>query len=129
MCFIQLLFLFVFCNKQERKQRAELFEGLRSEMVRLRHIHEAEVKALQAELDEHLTALQHRHREKVRRMFCLAGCCDLAAWGWPGCQHTSVHLPPSIAEGDTSGRSCFPIFVVPPGGRALPGERGTCAIL
>lgn len=67
-CFAQPLFLFIFCNKQERKQRAELLEGLRSEMARLRQLHEVEVKALQAELDERLTLLQNRHREKVRRL-------------------------------------------------------------
>ncbi|XP_075579496.1 centrosomal protein of 164 kDa [Pelecanus crispus] len=55
-------------EEEERKQRAELFEGLRSEMVRLRQLHEAEVKALQAELGERLTALQHRHREKERKL-------------------------------------------------------------
>ncbi|XP_010294399.1 PREDICTED: centrosomal protein of 164 kDa, partial [Phaethon lepturus] len=55
-------------EEEERKQRAELFEGLRSEMVRLRQLHEAEVKALQAELDERLTALRHRHREKERKL-------------------------------------------------------------
>ncbi|NXU29125.1 CE164 protein, partial [Thalassarche chlororhynchos] len=55
-------------EEEERKQRAELFEGLRSEMARLRQLHEAEVKALQAELDERLTALQHRHREKERKL-------------------------------------------------------------
>ncbi|NXK44754.1 CE164 protein, partial [Chauna torquata] len=55
-------------EEEERKQRAELFEGLRSEMARLRQRHEVEVKALQAELDERLTALQHRHREKERKL-------------------------------------------------------------
>ncbi|NXS66480.1 CE164 protein, partial [Pandion haliaetus] len=55
-------------EEEERKQRAELFEGLRSEMVRLRQLQEAEVKALQAELDERLAALQHRHREKERQL-------------------------------------------------------------
>lgn len=80
LCFTQPLFLFVFCNKQERKQRAELFEGLRSEMARLRQLHEVEVKALQAELDERLTLLQNRHREKVRRLPSILwlGCFGLA---------------------------------------------------
>ncbi|NWH27403.1 CE164 protein, partial [Grus americana] len=55
-------------EEEERKQRAELFEGLRSEMARLRQLHEAEVKALQAELDERLAALQHRQREKERKL-------------------------------------------------------------
>ncbi|XP_076214471.1 centrosomal protein of 164 kDa isoform X3 [Aptenodytes patagonicus] len=55
-------------EEEERKQRAELFEGLQSEMVRLRQLHEAEVKALQAELDERLAALQRRHREKERKL-------------------------------------------------------------
>ncbi|NXW55646.1 CE164 protein, partial [Eurystomus gularis] len=55
-------------EEEERKQRAELFEGLRTEMARLRQLHEAEVKALQAELDERLTTLQHRHREKERKL-------------------------------------------------------------
>ncbi|NXN69619.1 CE164 protein, partial [Himantopus himantopus] len=55
-------------EEEERKQRAELFDGLRSEMVRLRQLHEAEVKALQAELDERLTALRHRHRERERKV-------------------------------------------------------------
>lgn len=104
----QPLSLFVFCNKQERKQRAELFDGLRSEMARLRQLHEAEVKALQAELDERLSALRHRHRERVRRALCLAGRCDLAAWGWPGYCDTLVCLPPSSAQRDT--RSLFPSF-------------------
>lgn len=57
-----------YSNTQERKQRAELLEGLRSEMARLRQLHEVEVKGLQAELDERLTLLQNRHREKVRRL-------------------------------------------------------------
>lgn len=113
LCFAQMLFLSVFCNKQERKRRAELVEGLRSEMVRLRQLHEAEVKALQAELDERLAALQHRHREKVRRTLCLAGRCDLAAWGWPGYGDASVRLPPSAAQGAPSGRSRFPSFPCP----------------
>ncbi|KFV78846.1 Centrosomal protein of 164 kDa, partial [Struthio camelus australis] len=55
-------------EEEGRKQRAELSEGLRSEVIRLRHLHEAEVKALQAELDERLTELQHRHREKERKL-------------------------------------------------------------
>ncbi|XP_019326076.1 PREDICTED: centrosomal protein of 164 kDa [Aptenodytes forsteri] len=55
-------------EEEERKQRAELFEGLQSEMVRLRQLHEAEAKALQAELDERLAALQRRHREKERKL-------------------------------------------------------------
>ncbi|XP_053942788.1 centrosomal protein of 164 kDa isoform X7 [Cuculus canorus] len=55
-------------EEEERKQRAELLEGLQSETARLRQLHEAEVKALQAELDEQLTALQHRHKEKERRV-------------------------------------------------------------
>nr|XP_013042649.2 centrosomal protein of 164 kDa isoform X3 [Anser cygnoides] len=55
-------------EEEERKQRAELFEGLRSEMARLRQLHEVEVKALQAELDERLTLLQNRHREKERKL-------------------------------------------------------------
>ncbi|KGL87731.1 Centrosomal protein of 164 kDa, partial [Charadrius vociferus] len=55
-------------EEEERKQRAELFDGLRSEMVRLRQLHEAEVKALQAELDERLSALRHRHRERERKL-------------------------------------------------------------
>ncbi|XP_035411821.2 centrosomal protein of 164 kDa isoform X7 [Cygnus atratus] len=55
-------------EEEERKQRAELFEGLRSEMARLRQLHEVEVKALQAELDERLTLLQSRHREKERKL-------------------------------------------------------------
>ncbi|NXG39025.1 CE164 protein, partial [Dromaius novaehollandiae] len=55
-------------EEEERKQRAELSEGLRSEVVRLRHLHEVEVKALQAELDERLAELQHRHREKERKL-------------------------------------------------------------
>lgn len=110
LCLTRPLFSFVFCNKQERKQRAELFEGLQSEMVRLRQLHEAEAKALQAELDERLAALQRRHREKVRRALCRAVCCDLAAWGRPGDGDTSVCLPPSTAQGDARGRSRFPSF-------------------
>ncbi|KAM6312676.1 uncharacterized protein O3Q21_010514 [Podargus strigoides] len=51
--------------KQERKQRAELLEGLRGEMARLRQLHEAEAKALQAGLDGQLAVLQQRHREEV----------------------------------------------------------------
>ncbi|KFV10514.1 Centrosomal protein of 164 kDa, partial [Pterocles gutturalis] len=55
-------------EEEERKQRAELLEGLRSEMLRLRQLHEAEVKALQAELGEQLTDLQRKHREKERKL-------------------------------------------------------------
>ncbi|XP_075298488.1 centrosomal protein of 164 kDa isoform X6 [Opisthocomus hoazin] len=55
-------------EEEERKQRAELLEGLRSQTVRLRQLHEAEGRALQAELDERLAALQHRHREKEREL-------------------------------------------------------------
>jgi len=85
LCLARALFSFVLCDKQERKQRAELLEGLRSQTVRLRQLHEAEGRALQAELDERLAALQHRHREKVRRPLCLAAGRGLAARGWPGC--------------------------------------------
>ncbi|KAM6308012.1 centrosomal protein of 164 kDa-like [Podargus strigoides] len=55
-------------GKQERKQRAELLEGLRGEMARLRQLHEAEAKALQAELDGQLAALQQRHAEEERKL-------------------------------------------------------------
>ncbi|NWS46772.1 CE164 protein, partial [Probosciger aterrimus] len=55
-------------EEEERKQRAELQEGLRDELGRLRQRQEAEVKALQAELGERLEALQHRQREKERKV-------------------------------------------------------------
>ncbi|XP_068850625.1 centrosomal protein of 164 kDa isoform X5 [Aphelocoma coerulescens] len=55
-------------EEEERKQRSELLEGLRSEAARLRQRHDAELKALQAELEGRLTALQHRHREKERKL-------------------------------------------------------------
>lgn len=78
LCFTRPLFWFVFCTEQERKQRAELLEGLRSEKRRLQQVHEAELKAVQAELEGRLAALQVRHREKVsgtpaRRLLAL-GC-------------------------------------------------------
>lgn len=106
--FTRPLLLLVFCNKQERKQRAELFEGLRSETARLRQLHEAEVKALQAELGERLAALQRRHREKVRTPLCRALGWDVAAWGQPGYGDASACPPPSAAQGDRGGRSHFP---------------------
>ncbi|NXC21360.1 CE164 protein, partial [Corythaeola cristata] len=53
---------------EEQKRRAELLEGLRGEMARLRRLHAAELTALQAELDEQLTALRRRHREKERKL-------------------------------------------------------------
>ncbi|NXH43982.1 CE164 protein, partial [Dicaeum eximium] len=55
-------------QEEERKQRLELLEGLRSEAARLRQLHDAEVKGLQAELEGRLTALQQRHREKERKL-------------------------------------------------------------
>ncbi|XP_065553475.1 centrosomal protein of 164 kDa isoform X3 [Lathamus discolor] len=60
-------------EEEERKQRAELQEGLRGELGRLRQRHEAEVQALQAELGERLAALQHRQREKERKVQELEG--------------------------------------------------------
>lgn len=56
---------------QERKQRSELLEGLRSEATRLRQLHDTELKGLQAELEGRLSALQQRHREKVSSRLCL----------------------------------------------------------
>ncbi|XP_064029229.1 centrosomal protein of 164 kDa isoform X2 [Pogoniulus pusillus] len=51
-------------EQEERRQRAELCEGL----AQLRLLKEAEVKALQAELDQRLTALQLQHQEKERKL-------------------------------------------------------------
>lgn len=90
------LFLVVFGNKQERKQRAELQEGLLGELGRLRQRHEAEMKALQAELGERLAALQHRQREKV------SVCCA----AWHGLGALASHVPPTLCT--TTGRMCFP---------------------
>lgn len=69
---------------QEHKQRSELLEGLRSEAARLRQLHDADVKGLQAELEGRLSALQQRHREKVSSRLCL----------WPlGLLGDSLHAP------------------------------------
>ncbi|XP_061870224.1 centrosomal protein of 164 kDa isoform X6 [Colius striatus] len=64
-------------EEQERQRRAELTEGLCAEMSRLRQLHHAEAKALQAELDGQLSALQLRHREKERRVQDLESELDL----------------------------------------------------
>lgn len=83
---------------QERKQRSELLEGLRSEATRLRQLHDSDVKVLQAELEGRLTALQQRHREKVSSRVCLwplgllRDCLEAAHF---------VPLPPCTAQ---SGR-------------------------
>ncbi|XP_030918266.1 centrosomal protein of 164 kDa [Geospiza fortis] len=55
-------------EEEERRQRSELLEGLRSEAARLRQLHDADLKGLQAELEGRLAALQHRHREKERKL-------------------------------------------------------------
>ncbi|XP_066420502.1 centrosomal protein of 164 kDa isoform X2 [Molothrus aeneus] len=55
-------------EEEERRQRSELLEGLRSEAARLRQLHDADLKGLQAELEGRLTALQQRHREKERKL-------------------------------------------------------------
>ncbi|XP_066059533.1 centrosomal protein of 164 kDa isoform X5 [Chamaea fasciata] len=55
-------------QEEEHKQRSELLEGLRSEAARLRQLHDADVKGLQAELEGRLMALQQRHREKERKL-------------------------------------------------------------
>lgn len=57
--------------RQEQKQRSELLQGLRSEAARLRQLHDAEVRGLQAELEGRLAALQQRHSEKVSSRLCL----------------------------------------------------------
>ncbi|KGL79106.1 Centrosomal protein of 164 kDa, partial [Tinamus guttatus] len=59
-------------EEEERKQRAELSEGVRRETLRLRHLHDVEVKALQAELEERLAEQQQRSREKERGELGLA---------------------------------------------------------
>lgn len=82
-----------FCTKQERKQRAELLEGLRSEKRRLQQVHEAEVKAARAELEGRLAALQGRHREKVSA----TRARRLLGPGWA--PDTSLRLSPP-AQGD-----------------------------
>ncbi|XP_061870220.1 centrosomal protein of 164 kDa isoform X2 [Colius striatus] len=64
-------------KEEERQRRAELTEGLCAEMSRLRQLHHAEAKALQAELDGQLSALQLRHREKERRVQDLESELDL----------------------------------------------------
>ncbi|KAM9369962.1 centrosomal protein of 164 kDa [Phaethornis superciliosus] len=55
-------------EEEERQQRSELLEGLCRELGKLRQRHEEEMQALQAELDQRLSALQHRHREKERKL-------------------------------------------------------------
>ncbi|RLV93742.1 hypothetical protein DV515_00013363, partial [Chloebia gouldiae] len=55
-------------QEEERRQRSELLQGLRSEAARLRQLHDAEVRGLQAELEGRLTALQQRHSEKERKL-------------------------------------------------------------
>ncbi|KFP05493.1 Centrosomal protein of 164 kDa, partial [Calypte anna] len=55
-------------EEEERQQRSELLEGLCRELGKLRQRHEQELQALQAELDQRLSALQHRHREKERKL-------------------------------------------------------------
>ncbi|NXN09947.1 CE164 protein, partial [Indicator maculatus] len=55
-------------EEEERRQRAELLEGLRGELAWIRQLQQAEVKALQAELEQKLTALQLQHQEKERKL-------------------------------------------------------------
>ncbi|XP_054147518.1 centrosomal protein of 164 kDa isoform X3 [Melozone crissalis] len=55
-------------EEEERRQRSELLEGLRSEAARLRQLHDAELQRLQAELEGRLAALQQRHREQERKL-------------------------------------------------------------
>ncbi|XP_074383890.1 centrosomal protein of 164 kDa isoform X6 [Zonotrichia albicollis] len=55
-------------EEEERRQRSELLEGLRSEAARLRQLHDTELQRLQAELEGRLAALQQRHREKERKL-------------------------------------------------------------
>ncbi|XP_054031972.1 centrosomal protein of 164 kDa [Dryobates pubescens] len=55
-------------EEEERLQRAQLLEGLRSEAARVRQLQQAELKALQAQLDQRLTALQLQHQEKERKL-------------------------------------------------------------
>ncbi|XP_054251528.1 centrosomal protein of 164 kDa [Indicator indicator] len=55
-------------EEEERRQRAELLESLRGEVAWIRQLQQAEVKALQAELEQRLTALHLQHQEKERKL-------------------------------------------------------------
>ncbi|XP_050178825.1 centrosomal protein of 164 kDa isoform X5 [Myiozetetes cayanensis] len=55
-------------EEEERKRRSELLERVQSETLQLWQSHNAEVKALQEELERRLADLKHRHREKERKI-------------------------------------------------------------
>ncbi|XP_027737144.1 centrosomal protein of 164 kDa [Empidonax traillii] len=55
-------------EEEERKRRSELLERVQSETLQLWQSHNAQVKALQEELEGKLADLKHRHREKERRI-------------------------------------------------------------
>lgn len=105
---------------QERKQRSELLEGLRSEAARLRQRHDAELKALQAELEGRLTALQQRHREKVSSRPCL----------WPlGLLRDSLGAPHLVPQAPCTAQGGTHKWQVTLPSLCVSGEDGACAIL
>ncbi|XP_017664952.1 PREDICTED: centrosomal protein of 164 kDa isoform X2 [Lepidothrix coronata] len=55
-------------EEEERRRRSELLQRVQSETLQLWQSHNAEVKALQEELEGRLTDLKHRHREKERKI-------------------------------------------------------------
>ncbi|XP_027555114.1 centrosomal protein of 164 kDa isoform X2 [Neopelma chrysocephalum] len=55
-------------EEEERRRRSELLERVQSETLQLWQSHNAQVKALQEELEGRLTDLKHRHREKERKI-------------------------------------------------------------
>ncbi|XP_032565434.1 centrosomal protein of 164 kDa isoform X5 [Chiroxiphia lanceolata] len=55
-------------EEEERRRRSELLQRVQSETLQLWQSHNAEVKALQEELERRLTDLKHRHREKERKI-------------------------------------------------------------
>lgn len=120
---------------QERKQRSELLEGLRSEATRLRQLHDSDVKVLQAELEGRLTALQQRHREKVSSRVCLwplgllRDCLEAAHFvPLPPCtaqsgRHKSQVTLPSLCFPGEGGARAFLFNSAPCAGKKAPGFR------
>ncbi|XP_019367785.1 PREDICTED: centrosomal protein of 164 kDa isoform X2 [Gavialis gangeticus] len=66
-------------EEEERKQRAERLGVLKSEMERLRQLHDGELRALRKELDEQLSDLRRSHQEQERKLQDLEMELDLRA--------------------------------------------------
>lgn len=105
---------------QERKQRSELLEGLRSEATRLRQLHDSDLKGLQAELEGRLSALQQRHREKVSSRLCL----------WPlGLQRDGLEAPHLVTVSPCTAQGGRHKWQVTLPSLCFPGEGGAPAFL